>query len=269
MASSVRTVLGEVTANFGRVWRLTLYEKSAKNKRSLLGNLWEILNPLLNIVVYWFVFSVGLRTQVAGGASYPYVVWLITGLVPWLTISSTMSQSSISIISSETLMRASNVPLSIFPMKAVMHGLVNHGINLVVMLTVLLLYRVPITWHIVEVIYYSAAMLLFLFGFALISSMVTVYFNDLQKLLPPTLRLLMYASGVVVDINHFPDEIQALLRLNPLAHLIEGIRACMLDGKGILTHPESFASFWIVTLLMFLLGCWLHIRYREEFVDRI
>lgn len=269
MISSVQTILNEVVSNFERVWRLTLYEKSAKNNRSLLGNVWEVLNPVLNILVYWFVFSVGLRTQIASKASYPYAVWLMTGLIPWLTISNTMTQSSVSIVSSEALMRASNVPLSLFPMKAVMHGLVNHGINLAVLAVVLLLYQIQINWHIVEILYYSAAMILFLFGFALISSTITVYFNDLQKLLPPALRLLMYASSVVVDINHFPPAVQMVLRLNPLTHLVEGIRACMLDGTGILTHPESFASFWAITIMMLLLGCWLHVRYREEFVDRL
>lgn len=258
-----------MASNTRRVWRLTIYEKKAKNSESKLGNVWELLNPLLNIFVYWFVFSVGLRSNVAHGTDYPYAVWLICGLMPWLTISSTMTQSTSAITAASGLIKSCNIPLSIFPLKSVMHGMVNYLFTLLVIAAVVLFSGVSLTWYAVEGIYYTIAMLVFLVGFALVSSAINVFFNDLQKLLPAFLRLLMYGSSVVINIQNFPANIQFLLRMNPLVHLVEGFRFCLLDGKGIFTHPISFVSFWVVTLLLLAVGCALHMRLRDRFVDML
>lgn len=269
MFSEIKTVLCEMAFNIKRVWRLTIYEKKAKNSESKLGNLWELLNPLLNIFVYWFVFSVGLRSNVAHGTDYPYAIWLICGLMPWLTISGTMTQSTCALTAAAGLIKSCNIPLSIFPFKSVMHGMVNYIFTLLIIAGVVLFSGLSLTWYAVEVVYYTAAMLIFLIGFALVASAINVFFNDLQKLLPAFLRLLMYASSVVINIQNFPTNIQILLRLNPLVHLVEGFRFCLLDGQGILTHPISFASFWVVTLLLLAVGCVLHMRLRDRFVDML
>ena len=267
MYMAMKTVLSEVAANLKRVWRLTLYEKRAKNSELMLGNLWEILNPLLNILVYWFVFAVGLRNKIDYGANYPYVVWLISGLVPWLTISATMTHSASCMVSAASLIKSCNIPLSIFPLKSVMHGMINHLFTMLILFAMVIIFRIPLTLHIFEIIYYTGAMLVFLFSFALVTSSVNVFFSDLQKLLPAILRLLMYASSVVINIANFPENIQFFLRLNPLVHLVEGIRFCLLDGKGVFTHAESFVSFWVITLAMFAAGCLLHVRLRDRFID--
>lgn len=269
MLESMRTIIKEVYCNIPRVWRLTLYEKRARNSESKLGNLWEILNPVLNILVYWFVFSVGLRTSAPHHATYPYVTWLVCGLFPWMTISNAMSQSTACYLSAPSIITTCNVPLSLFPLKTVTHALLNHLFTLAVMIVTVLLYGVTPTWHVVEVVYYTAAMALFLFGFALVTSTISVFFNDIQKLLPPTLRLLMYASCVVLDVGAFPAKIQQILRLNPLIHLIDGFRFCLLDGKGIVTVPETFFSFWIVTIVLLVAGSIMHVRLRERFIDAL
>ncbi|MBE5803018.1 MAG: ABC transporter permease [Clostridiales bacterium] len=267
MLSAIRTVITEVVANLKRTWRLARYEKRAKNSQSLLGNLWEILNPLLNILVYWFVFSVGLRTSAGTDVNYPYAVWLICGIIPWLTISGAMTQSSSSITSASGLIKTCNIPLSMYPLKCVVHGLISHLFSLVVLAAVIIIAGIPLTWHVLEIVYYTLAMLLFLLGFALVASTISVFFNDLQKLLPPILRLLMYASSVVLNINQYSPDLQFIMRLNPMVHLVEGIRFSLLDGKGLMTHPESFISFWVATVVLFALGCWMHVRTREQFID--
>ena len=267
MLESMVTVFREIAVNLKRTCRLAVYEMRAKNSQSHLGNLWEILNPLLNIFVYWFVFSVGLRTSPAPGASYPYVIWLLCGLLPWLTISSTMNQSAGSIISSSALIKTCNIPLTIYPVKSVMQGAINHAYTILIFFVVLIVSRIPLTWHVLEIVYYSLAMLLFLVGFALLFSTLCVLVNDLQKLLMATLRLLMYASGVVVNIDQFPERVSFFLRLNPVAYIIEGIRGCLLDGKGIVIHVESFVSFWVCTVILLIAGSLVHMHYREQFID--
>ncbi len=269
IAGELRTLFHEIMRNLPRVWRLTLYEKRAKNSESKLGNLWELLNPILNILVYWFVFSVGLRTRAPHQAEYPYVTWLVCGLIPWMTISSAMSQATACYLSAPAIITTCNVPLSLFPLKNVMHAMLNHFFSMVVVFALVLLCGVAPTWYMLETIYYTAAMALFLFGFALVVSTISVFFNDIQKLLPPTLRLLMYASSVVLDISAFPEGVQQVLKMNPLVHLIEGFRFCMLDGKGILANPESFYSFWIITIILLLIGGMLHMRLRDSFIDAL
>lgn len=269
MFSSIRTVVTEISANLKRTWRLACYEKRAKNSQSLLGSLWEILNPLLNILVYWFVFSVGLKTSAGEGVQYPYAVWLVCGVIPWLTISSTMTHSASSFTSAAGMIKTCNIPLSVYPLRSVLHGLISHLFSMVVLAGVVIVAGVPLTWHVLEMVYYTLAMLIFLMSFGLVASTITVYFNDLQKLLPPVLRLLMYGSSVVLNINRYSPDLQFIMRLNPMVHLIEGIRFSLLDGKGLMTHPHSFISFWVVTVVLFAVGSWMHVRTRENYIDML
>ena len=82
MIHAVGTALGEIIQNLRRTVRLTLYENRSRRSGMLLGRWWDLLSPLLQILIYWFVFSVGLGTQEKNG--FPYHLWLMCGMMPWL-----------------------------------------------------------------------------------------------------------------------------------------------------------------------------------------
>ena len=84
---SIGTVYGEIFRNFKRIGRISIHDFYRRNKDTKLGFLWNILTPLIQVLIYWFVFGIGLRSGkpiTQGGMQYDYLVWLFTGLFTWI-----------------------------------------------------------------------------------------------------------------------------------------------------------------------------------------
>ena len=137
MIHAVGTALGEIIQNLRRTVRLTLYENRSRRSGMLLGRWWDLLSPLLQILIYWFVFSVGLGTQEKNG--FPYHLWLMCGMMPWLALNSAILGASASIQQAASIIRNVRIPLSIIPMKAVVRAYYEHLWTMAILLIALLL----------------------------------------------------------------------------------------------------------------------------------
>lgn len=267
MIHAVGTALGEIIQNLRRTVRLTLYENRSRRSGMLLGRWWDLLSPLLQILIYWFVFSVGLGTQEKNG--FPYHLWLMCGMMPWLALNSAILGASASIQQAASIIRNVRIPLSIIPMKAVVRAYYEHLWTMAILLIALLLGGVPVTWHYLELAYYLAASWVLLIGAALLTSSLTAVFRDFGELLQPLMRLLFYVSSVVWAIDGLSPGLQRVMRLNPLVYIIEGYRKCLLYGEGFWSSPVQGAYFWLAALALLAAGCTLHMRLRNRFIDQL
>lgn len=267
MIHAVCTALGEIIRNLRRTVRLTLYENRSRRAGMLLGRWWDLLSPLLQILIYWFVFSVGLGTQEKNG--FPYHLWLMCGMMPWLALNSAILGASASIQQAASIIRNVRIPLSIIPMKAVVRAYYEHLWTMAILLIALLLGGVPVTWHYLELAYYLAASWVLLIGAALLTSSLTAVFRDFGELLQPLMRLLFYVSSVVWAIDGLSPGLQRVMRLNPLVYIIEGYRKCLLYGEGFWSSPGQGAYFWLAALALLAAGCTLHMRLRNRFIDQL
>lgn len=267
MIHAVGTALGEIIQNLRRTVRLTLYENRSRRAGMLLGRWWDLLSPLLQILIYWFVFSVGLGTQEKNG--FPYHLWLMCGMMPWLALNSAILGASASIQQAAPIIRNVRIPLSIIPMKAVVRAYYEHLWTMAILLIALLLGGVPVTWHYLELTYYLAASWVLLIGAALLTSSLTAVFRDFGELLQPLMRLLFYVSSVVWAIDGLSPGLQRVMRLNPLVYIIEGYRKCLLYGEGFWSSPGQGAYFWLAALALLAAGCTLHMRLRNRFIDQL
>ena len=123
--------------------------------------------------------------------------------------------------------------------------------------------------HAIEVVYYLLCSIAFLTGYALTVSAITVVFKDFSKLMSSVIRLLFYVTPVVWSFDRLPERIAWILRLNPLAYIIEGYRNSILYGVSLLENWQYMCYFWAVTLILFVLGCNVHMKFRKQFIDLI
>lgn len=265
---AIKTVAAELYENRARLFRLAVYENKAQNGGTVLGALWNFLNPGLQIFVYWFVFSVGLRVLPDKG-EYSYAVWMMTGIFPWLTISSAMLNATGSIHRAANIVKNMKLPLSLIPAKSVMAAAINHGYMLVILVPVLVLNKVHISIYTVQLVYYMACALYFLVGFSLLASAIDAVFKDFQKFLSPTIKLLFYVSAVVWPLDSLDKNLQIILHLNPVVYIIEGYRGCFLYSQEFWTAGLYSVMFWCVSTIIFIMGCCLHVKLRERFIDLI
>ena len=268
MWTSIRTVLSENFKNRYRLFRLANYELKKQNTETVFGFLWNFFNPALQIFVYWFVFAIGLNTSAPQGG-YPYIIWMIVGIMPWLYISAALMTTMTSIISYGGVLKRMSFPMAIVPVKSVCAALINHGWTMLVVVGVIFAsgYKVSSYWP--QTFYFTFCSVVFLVGYALLSSAVNVVFRDFQKLMSSVIRLLFYLTPVVWVQERLPENLKFVLKLNPFAYIVDGYRDSLLYGRNLAWHWKQGVYFWILTLLLFAAGCSIHMKFRKKFIDLI
>ena len=101
------------------------------------------------------------------------------------------------------------------------------------------------------------------------ASAITVVFKDFQKILSAIIRLLFYISPIVWDQSNLPEAIQDVFKWNPFAYVLQGYRNAVLYGVSIGETLDAARGFWVLTVVLFLLGSSVHMKFRRKFMDLI
>lgn len=266
--SSITRVTGELTGNVGRIWRIAMFEIKARHGGMILGNLWNFLNPAFQILVYWFVFGVCLNVSTMDDG-ISYATWLMGGILPWFFINGAMMHSTTSILSSAGMLQNIPFPVAAVPAKSVVIDLIGHLWTVAILVPVILILGARPGWQMLYVLYYMACALSFLIAFAIFVSAINAVFRDFAQFLNPMLRLLMYISSVVWSIDRLSPELQGIMRLNPVTYLIEGYRGALLYLRTPFVNWQRDVYFWAFTIILYAVGCAVHCRLRDHFIDVI
>lgn len=266
MFEGVKTVLTENWTNRKRMLRLANYELKSQNNGTVFGFLWNFFNPALQIAVYWFVFAIGLNTQPPQG-NYPYIIWMIVGIIPWFFINTAMMSSATSIYSYSAILKRMYLPLSIVPVKTIISAFIGHLWSMLVVFVIIIFSGSPVNSMVYQLPYYMFAIIVFLVGYGLFASAINVVFKDYQKLFSAVVRLLFYLTPVVWVQDRLPENLRFALKLNPLAYIIDGYRNCILYGVSLNVHWRQGLWFWACSLFLFIYGSAVHMKFRKKFMD--
>ena len=160
-------------------------EIRGKYKASVLGVLWSFINPLLQVLVYAIVFPYLMR-----GAVDNYLVYLVTGIIPWNFFLMTVSQGITTIKSNAGIIKKVYFPREILPISVVASGLVNFFISCIIILVFCLLFQVGITWHIVLLPFVAIIETILALGIVLALSAINVYIQDIEYIISFVLNML-------------------------------------------------------------------------------
>ena len=265
MLDSIRYVLDQHKNNLYRIFSITRYDRISENRDSKLGALWNILSPLLQIGTYWFVFGMGLR----GGNpinGIPYLHWMLAGIIPWFFLSDCLRNTTNAILSKTGVLEKINFPTSILITTTVLNAFITHVIMLLIMCTLFTLQGFSVSIINTKLLYYIFCGFFFSVSFGLVFSVLTMLLRDVKKLVNSSMRMLFYVTPVLWTTEKLPKTIQWLMKLNPLQYIVEGYRSSLFPQ---LVSPEPAVSiaFWIITLVLFVLGCTLMYKNRLKFID--
>ncbi|MDA1476592.1 teichoic acids export ABC transporter permease subunit TagG [Bacillus changyiensis] len=273
MNALVRIVKEQVTS-FPLILRLAAYETKSKYQMNYLGVLWQFLNPLIQMLAYWFVFGMGIRKSGAvstGIGEVPFIIWMLAGLIPWFFISPTILDGSNSVFKRINMVAKMNFPISALPSVAIAANLFSYFVMMGIYVIALLAFGIYPSVHWIEYFYYLFCMIVFMFSFSLFNSTISVLVRDYQFLLQSVTRLLFFLLPVFWDISHqlgknHPNMLAAI-KLNPLFYIIDGFRHSFMGGTWFFEDIKYTLYFWIFTLLLLTAGSLLHMKFRDKFVD--
>lgn len=252
--------------------RLSLYELKSSNKNNYLGMFWELLNPLTQILIYWFVFGT-LRDRapvIVNGNETPFILWLIVGFLVWIFFYQASIEASKSIYTRLRMLSKMNFPMSVIPNIPILSKIYIHFGMLVIALIVHQIYGYYVSIYLIQIVYFIFCLYVFTFAFGLIMSTLSTIIRDVHLFLNSTLRMGLYVSGVLWPLTMLSDfpKVMYVLKFNPLIYVIDGYRYAFLgSGWYIVEHWKYGLYFWAVVLILLLIGAMLHMRFRRNFID--
>lgn len=263
---SVRTVVSEIWKNKVRLFRLARYELKSQHGGTFFGFLWNFFNPALQILVYWFVFAIGLRrgNDIDG---VPYIVWLVIGIICWYYMNQAMLGADMSIINFSDVLKRMSFPIAIVPTKTVAANFITHLCSMVIVFAVVLVSGSGISSSVWLLPYYIFASTFFIVGYSLISSAVNVLFRDFHNFSNTIFRFLFFISPVMWEPAEDSRVLITIMKLNPFAYILNGYRDTILYGWTLSENLDTGLIFWGISIAMFTAGCVIHMRLRHKFID--
>ena len=231
--------------------------------QTILGFLWAILVPLIQIVIFSIIFGKVAKISTEG---IPYILYSTVAIIPWTYMSQAMSQSSLSLVTGQALLGKIYFPRIMFPLTPVLSKLVDFAISLVVLFGIMAYYRVIPDWNIVLLPLFALQMVMVPAAFGIFLSSLAIRFRDVKIVMQFLLRMLIYTAPIVYSAASIPQQFRIIYSLNPIVGVIEGFRACLLGNPipWIYVIP-SFA----MALIVLLFATFYFYRTEKVFVDVI
>lgn len=230
-----------------------------KYKRSVLGIFWSFLNPLLMMLVQYFVFSNLFKQDV------PYYhVYLLIGVVMYNFFSEACGMTLSSILGNANLMTKVYVPKYIYPLARVVSSTVNLLISLIPLLLIILFSGITITKAFFLAIFGLICLVIFSLGLGLLLSTAMVFFRDTQFLWGVITMVWMYATPIFYPESILPKDISVVLHFNPLYYYINFVRSCIINGVS--PEPTTYFICIMSSLVMFGIGAWVFRKNQDKFI---
>ncbi len=231
-----------------------------KYRRSYLGILWSLLNPLLMMVVMSIVFSVVFRFS-----NIPnFQVYLILGQVMFSFYSESTQLSVMSTVGAAQLIKKVYLPKYIFPLSKVSFSFINTTISFVAVFLVIAFYRVPITWSILYLPLIMGSYYLFCLGIGFILSSLMVFIRDTLHFYGIIITILGYLTPIFYSIEAFPVALQTILKFNPLYHYVTALRTVLLYGQPLSLVESSICIG--VGILALVIGVQYFHKKQKKFI---
>lgn len=246
------------------LWNLTLRELRSRFKRSTLGWLWSIINPLASIAIYSLVFGVFLDvTPPVGDPSglHVYGFFLVCGLLPWTFLTNGLNGAVGSIVANEGLVKKVYFPRSVLPAASVLAWLASFGVELLVLGVVLLAAGNLVLPWVPVVVVLMVLQTGFVMGLGLLLSAANAYFRDIQHFLGIALNIWFYATPILYPADTIPETAEFagmsfpardLFELNPMAVFVDSYRAVLYDLTW--PTPRQWAAMIVVSAVTLALG---------------
>lgn len=238
------------------VWR----DLVLRYRGSVLGFAWTLLNPLLFMAVYTLVFSVFLRN---GIRAYP--LFLLSGMIPWLWVSTAISQAVTSILDGRTFVGKTLLPTELLVMVPVLSNGLNFLITIALLFPISVLLGVNVGWALVFLPLLLVIQLCMTLGFALLVATFNVFYRDFQQIVSYLLMAFVFLTPIFYLRSAVPTSLQWMVKFSPIAALISGYQHVFYFGTPPDWRDLLFAAAFGVVLLLIALSYFN--RHRDALVE--
>ncbi|HNQ61157.1 MAG TPA: ABC transporter permease [Bacteroidia bacterium] len=242
------------------VFTLAMKTLKLRYKNSIFGFLWSMINPIIYLVIFTFVFG-NVFSEIDR-----YPLYALTGLVFWIFFSTSTIQVIESIINSSGVLKSINIPTIAFPLSAQLAALISLFLSMIPFMILMFIFGLRLTWE--SLIFFPVLVLFtaFTFGVSLILTSFNVYFRDMQLAWGSFMPAIFYATPIAYTASLIPAKFIWVLKLNPLYHFIGALRHAFYYNT--LPSLGEAGILLVVGLGPLAIGYWVFNRLEKGFVSQ-
>jgi len=262
---------------------LVLRETRGQYKRTVLGRLWSLMNPLALMLIYTFIFSMVFRMQPAAGDPSGlniFPLWLLCGLLPWIFFSTSINATANSLLTNADLISKVYFPRGVLPLAAVGTSGMNWGIEMVVLTVALIIVGSNLLIWLPGVALFMLLLAMFVSGLGWMLSILTIYFRDAQYLLSIILQLWMYLTPIIYPVSLIQDlsdkagglfgssiTVMDVYTVNPMFHFVAAFRQLLYDNRWPDTVHLVTCVLW--TAAAVIIGAFVFSRRDKKIAEMV
>lgn len=238
---------------------LVVRDIKVRYRKSVLGILWTLLNPLMMMMIMTVIFSYLFQNKIPN-----YQVYFLSGYIAFIFFSDATNQSIFSIISNASLIKKVYIPKYLFPISKVLSSLVNYGFSFIALIIVMLLYKAPfketMLLSFIPIIYLT----IFTTGVSLLLAAVNVFFRDIAHLYSIFIVAWTYCTPIFYPESIIPEKYSWIITYNPMYYFVKYFRSLILTGQ----FPDANLNIICGTTAIgtFIIGIYVFYKAHNKFI---
>ena len=250
------------------IWQMSKQDFRAASLGSYLGMAWAFIQPIVTILVLWFVFSFGFKPGKTDSGC-PFILWLMAGMIPWFFISDALLQGAGSIVSYSYLVKKVVFRVSVLPIIKVASSLYIHLFLVVAMLLIFILHGNYPTYYWFQIIYYIFCTIILVISISWMTASLNVFVRDIGQVISVFMQLGFWFTPIIWNFSMVRNNkiIAFVMQLNPAFYIVQGYRNSLINHASIWADWKWMLYFWGVTLCLFVFSAVVFKKLRPHFAD--
>ncbi|MBS5800262.1 MAG: ABC transporter permease [Clostridiales bacterium] len=251
------------TAKF--ILQMARNDFKVKYAGAYLGLIWSFVQPIITILIYWFVFQVGFKTTPV--QNVPYIVWFICGIIPWFFISDCVLTGMTSILEYAYVVKKVIFNVRILPIVKIVVATFIHCVFLILMFLITWGAGTQLSIYNIQVIYYSLGIIVLCIGFAYLAAALVPFLKDMTQIVSIIMQFGFWLTPIVWNYEVISPQYLWILKLNPAFYIIQGYRDALIGHVWFWERPLSTLVFWFTAIAILVIGVKIFDKLRPHFAD--
>ncbi|MFA6185728.1 MAG: ABC transporter permease [Phycisphaerae bacterium] len=232
---------------------------------SHLGILWAFIHPSAYIAILWFVFQIGFKS--APVSNFPFLLWLMSGLIPWFFFSESLMNATNAVIENSYLVKKVVFRIGMLPIIKVLSSLFVHLLFIGLLFLIYFIYGYKPDIFFIQVFYYLFAVIVLVLGISFITSALIIFIKDTGHAIAILLQFCLWLTPIFWSLKILPEKYHLIIKLNPVYYIIEGYRNSLIYKIWFWQQPFLTIYFWTVTIIILAFGAFFFHKVKPHFAD--
>lgn len=255
----------DIIISFRLIIELAFSDFKTRYAASYLGMIWAFVQPIVSVAIYVIVFGYGFKATPV--KDFPFVLWLVSGIIPWFYFSDALMSSTTSLIEYSYLVKKIVFKVKILPLIKIIASLIIHVFFVAITTILFVANGITPNLYFIQIIYYIFCLTMLILGISYITAALNVFVPDLSHIVNIFLQFGMWMTPIMWSPDLFGEAGYRVVQVVPFYYIVEGYRDCFYNNVYFWEKPGLTLYFWLVTIILLVVGMYTFRKLEDHFAD--